>query len=166
MSRSAPFAASRRIFVGVLLSMLANQRLCWAQSASVSPKPPVRVSRATPATPTRPVPTATYWFLGAAVGSFGTAGLLLSSALASRDRAEARCAPKCRGERPNIQITLATADVMAIAGITCSVLALYSLLKEPDAASPSATRRASRSARSFDVRPVREGAVAELVFRF
>lgn len=149
------------IFMVSLLSVLSSQKLGYAQSASTSRAKPA------PTQPQRPVPTATYWFLGAALGSFATASLLLSSALASRSRAEAECAPKCHGERTNIQITLATADVMGIAGITCSALALYSYLKEPEPASSAAAPRATAVAsRRFDIRPVREGAVAELVLRF
>lgn len=150
----------------VLVQALLATEPCRAQSAqSAKQSPPVSAGQA--ASPKR-VPTATYWFLGVAVGSFATAGVLLGSALSSLQEADDhRCAPKCPAERTNIQITLATADVMGLLGITCSALALYSyetaMVASPQA---GAARSNAQAFRTFGLRPVREGAVAELVWRF
>lgn len=146
------------------LAMLASHP-CHAQSAP-APRPLSPVS-ASPAASTKRVPTATYWFLGAAVGSFATAGVLLGSALSSLREAEDRCAPKCAAEETNIRITLATADVMGLIGITCSALALYSYETDlPDSPRTGSTPSKRRVVSTLGLRPAREGAVAELVWRF
>lgn len=147
----------------LVLALLATHP-CHAQSA---PAPTQLSPVSASPSPTKRVPTATYWFLGAAVGSFATAGVLLGSALSSLREAEDRCAPKCAAEQTNIRITLATADVMGLIGITCSALALYSYeTAVPDSPGGASTRSKRRVVSTLGVRPAREGAVAELVWRF
>ncbi len=158
--------AARLVQVSVLVSTLLGTELARAQSAPASRRAaPAPVAPSAPAE--KSVPAETYWFLGVAAGSFVTAGVLLGSALSSLKEAEGRCDSKCPSERTNIRTTLATADLMGLVGITCSVLALYSY--ETSVAAPPRSGLAPskvQAVRSFGLRPVREGAVAELVWRF
>ena len=87
------------------------------------PRPPERL---------RPIPVATYALAGGAVAAFATSGILLGSALASRDEAEDTCAPECPTEdKESIDARLLAADIFGAAGIVLGGFAVYTFVTRP-----------------------------------
>ena len=154
----------RWLFSVPLCAALFSSNPCCAQSAARGePESPATTSAVARS---RPVPTRTYWLLGGSVASYATAGLLLGSALSSLRRAQADCVRQCHGDAESIRVRLITADVMGAAGFTCAALALYTYFKRPTIVPGAGTGFSGRAQTAFDVRRVREGAVAELTLRF
>lgn len=152
----------------LLLAALLCPKPCRAddapetQAEEVSGEPLAPASRST-----RPIPTATYWLGGAALGSFITAGALLASALSLRAEARETCAPGCPSQRRQIDRTLLTADVVGVGGGLLAVLALYSYLSRPTlVVSPAPVSAARLGPEWLNVRSVRSGAVAEVGVSF
>ena len=82
--------------------------------------------------PSRPIPVVTYVLAGSAVAAFATSGILLASALTSRNDALERCAPVCTTEeRDSIDARLLAADIFGGAGIVLGGFAAYTFLTRP-----------------------------------
>jgi len=82
--------------------------------------------------PERPIPTLTYVLAGSAVAAFATSGILLASALTSKDEASDRCAPICSDEeRQSIDSRLIAADIVGAAGIVLGGFAAYTFFTRP-----------------------------------
>ena len=82
--------------------------------------------------PTRPIPVVTYVLAGSAIAAFATSGILLASALTSRNDALDRCAPVCTPEeRDSIDARLLAADIFGGAGIVLGGVAAYTFLTRP-----------------------------------
>jgi len=86
----------------------------------------------TAATTNKPIPASTWWLSGAALVTFAGSGLVLGSALYSRDQARESCAPACpSSERRSIESRLFIADILAGAGVVLAGSALYTYLTRP-----------------------------------
>lgn len=149
---------------GLVALLTSHASPCRAQSLPEEDEAATHVEPAS--TGSRPVPTATYWLGGAAVGSFVTAGALLAYALDQRAEARRTCAPACPSERRQIQRTLLTADVVGISGGVLAVLAVYSFLTRPTLAPATARPEAARAPEWLTVRSVSSGAIGELTWKF
>jgi hypothetical protein len=80
----------------------------------------------------RPIPATTYALAGGAVAALATSGILLASALTSRNDALDRCAPVCtENEQDSIDARLLAADVFGTAGIVLGGFAVYTFLNRP-----------------------------------
>lgn len=92
--------------------------------------------------PSRPVQPLTYVLAGGAVAAFATSGILLASALTSRDEALDRCAPICtEEERDSIDARLLAADIVGAAGIVLGGFAVYTFVTRPTVAPQAFTPR-------------------------
>ena len=97
------------------------------EPAPITPPPP-----APKPPPERPVPTLTYVLAGGAVAAFATSGILLASALTSKDEVSDRCAPICSDEeRQSIDSRLLAADIVGAAGIVLGGFAAYTFFTRP-----------------------------------
>jgi hypothetical protein len=95
--------------------------------APVAPAPPKPE-------PERPIQPITYALAGGAVAAFATSGILLASALTSRDEALDRCAPICTDdEKQSIDSRLLAADLIGVAGIVLGGFAAYTFFTRPTA---------------------------------
>jgi hypothetical protein len=80
----------------------------------------------------RPVPLASYLAAAGAVAAFASSGILLASALSSRQAARETCAPECRdGERQAIDQRLLAADIVGAAGFVLGGVAVYTFVTRP-----------------------------------
>jgi hypothetical protein len=82
--------------------------------------------------PERPIPTLTYVLAGGALAAFATSGILLASALTSKEEATDRCAPICTDqERQSIDSRLIAADLVGAAGVVLGGFAAYTFFTRP-----------------------------------
>lgn len=127
--RLYPHAPVERV---VVLGKGEKNHLVRIRFAEERPTTPA-VPSAQPATErTRPIPTLTYVLAGGAVAAFATSGILLASALTSRDEALDRCAPVCSpDERESIDARLFAADLVGVAGIVLGGFAAYTFVTRP-----------------------------------
>jgi hypothetical protein len=97
------------------------------------PPPPPTATTAQPALErTRPISPLTYALAGGAVAAFATSGILLASALTSRNEALDRCAPVCSPEeRESVDARLFAADVVGTVGIVLGGFAVYTFVTRP-----------------------------------
>jgi hypothetical protein len=80
----------------------------------------------------RPIPPATYLAAAGAVAALASSGILLASALSSRQAARENCAPECRdGERQAIDQRLLAADIVGAAGLVLGGVAVYTYVTRP-----------------------------------
>jgi hypothetical protein len=113
-------------------------RIRFAEERPATPTP-ATAERATERT--RPVPTLTYALAGGALAAFATSGILLASALTSREEALDRCAPVCSpDERESIDARLFAADLVGVAGIVLGGFAAYTFVTRPIVEKPTAIR--------------------------
>lgn len=161
-------------FGSIIVLVLSCVRPCWAATPEAAPvshatSTATKQSDTKPATaPARPVPEATYWLAGAAVGSFVTAGVLYGSALSSQSDALDRCAPGCpTATREDIDRRLLTADIMFFTGGVLGLLALSTYVFRPTiypvAPSPAAV---SKTTQHIMVSADPSGAMAAFRLRF
>jgi hypothetical protein len=128
---------------------------CWAAKPNPGTALPERHA-------TRPIPEATYWFAGAALGSFATAGILLGSALSSLNHAHASCGTGCPvGERRAIDMELRTSDMIGGVGLISATLAVLSYWSRPTLAPPSGTIKAGGPAAFAGVLPIFQSTSAD-----
>jgi hypothetical protein len=74
----------------------------------------------------------TYALAGGAVAAFTTSGILLGSALSSRDEALDTCAPECPPEdRESVDARLLAADIVGAAGLVLGGFAVYTFVTRP-----------------------------------
>jgi hypothetical protein len=105
-------------------------RVRFVRELPKSAAPPVPPPRAPELS--RPVPLGTYLAAAGAIAAFTTSGILLASALSSRDAAPETCAPVCRdGEREAIDQRLLAADLAAGAGLLLGGVAVYTFVTRP-----------------------------------
>jgi hypothetical protein len=82
--------------------------------------------------PERPIPTLRYVLAGGALAAFATSGILLASALTSKEEASDRCAPICTDqERQSIDSRLIAADIVGAAGVVLGGFAAYTFFTRP-----------------------------------
>jgi hypothetical protein len=123
--RLEPYPPVERI---VVLSRGEKNHVVRVRFASEKPPPlPPPAPR-----PSRPIPVVTYVLAGGAVAAFATSGILLASALTSRNDALERCAPVCTTEeQDSIDARLLAADIFGGVGIVLGGFATYTLLTRP-----------------------------------
>ena len=104
-------------------------RVRFAREPAPPPAPPPPVSDREPARPVQPL---TYALAGGAVAAFAASGILLASALTSRNEALDRCAPICtEEERDSIDARLLAADIVGAAGFVLGGFAVYTFVTRP-----------------------------------
>jgi hypothetical protein len=106
-------------------------RVRFAREPRVAAAPPPAPPRQAPEL-SRPIPLATYLAAAGTIAAFTTSGILLASALSSRDAALESCAPVCRdGEREAVDQRLLAADLAAGAGLLLGGVAVYTFVTRP-----------------------------------
>jgi hypothetical protein len=140
------FSLGRRVIEQQIEIHLGEKnRVVKARFVRESPAPgraPAPLAQGSVATPgarsSRPVPLATYLASAGALAAFTTSGLLLGSALASRDAALERCAPECHdGERESVDARLLAADLVGAAGLALGGVAIYTFVTRPVVLAPA-----------------------------
>ncbi len=125
----APYPAVERV---VVLGKGEKNHLVRVQFARERPAPAPAPVAPRPPERSRPIPVVTYALAGGAVAAFATSGILLGSALASRDEALDSCAPECPSEdRESIDARLLAADIFGAAGIVLGGFAVYTFVTRP-----------------------------------
>jgi hypothetical protein len=104
-------------------------RVRFAREPPPAPPPPPPSPAREPSRPVQPI---TYALAGGAVAAFATSGILLASALTSRNEALDRCAPVCtEEERQSIDARLLAADILGAAGIALGGFAVFTFVTRP-----------------------------------
>jgi hypothetical protein len=124
-----PYARVERV---VVLSKGEKNHVVRVRFVSERPAPTLPPPSPPKPERSRPIPVATYALAGGAVAALGTSGILLASALTSRQDALDRCAPICsEDERESIDARLLAADIFGGVGLVLGGFAVYTFVTRP-----------------------------------